>query len=65
MQKFIKFACVVYESRQKNVNQVAVDSISTQKANASVKGTTTNILWVFFLVYNIDVAVSHRFILVH
>ena len=41
---------------------VVVDSISTQKGNASVKGITTNILRGFFLAYNIDVAVFHCFV---
>ena len=68
MQKFTKFVCVVYESRQKqmliNCTQVVVDSISTQKADASVKGTITNILKVFFVAYNISATVSCRFIIV-
>jgi len=44
--------------------QVVVANISTQKADTSLKGTTTNIIQVFFLAYNIDVAASHRFITV-
>ena len=52
------FEYVIYKSQQKQMLfQVVVDSISIQKANVSVKGTTTNILRAFFLAYNIDVAV--------
>ena len=45
------------------ISSSCVDSLSTQKANGSVKVITTTILWVVFLAYNTDVAVSHHFIL--
>ena len=50
----ILLCCIRVKAKHKcwrTVFQVVVDCIPTQKANASVKGTTTNILWVFLLAY--------------
>ena len=55
--------CCIRVTAKTNVEELCISSsISSQKANASVKGTATNILPVFFLAYNIDVAVFYRFV---